>query len=75
MMGGVLPKTCGASYKYGIINFDKLLHLVGFFCMNCTMMHRSMNINNKNNNNKPTMITTTITSAVIVISLTVPNFS
>jgi hypothetical protein len=30
MMGGVSPKTCWASYKYGIINFDTLLHLVGF---------------------------------------------
>jgi len=30
MMGGVLPKTCWASYTYGIINFDTLLHLVGF---------------------------------------------
>ena len=33
MMGGVSPETCRASYKYGIINFDTLLHLVGFFCM------------------------------------------
>jgi hypothetical protein len=32
MMGGVSPETCRALYKYGIINFDKLLHLVGFFC-------------------------------------------
>jgi hypothetical protein len=31
MMGGVSPETCWASYKYGIKNFDKLLHLVGFF--------------------------------------------
>jgi len=43
MMGGVLLKT-RASYKYGIKNFDALLHLVGFFCMNCTMMHGSTNI-------------------------------
>jgi len=34
MMGGVSPETCSASYKYGIINFDTLLNLVGFFCMN-----------------------------------------
>jgi hypothetical protein len=34
MMGGVSPETCGTSNKYGIINFDKMLHLVGFFCMN-----------------------------------------
>jgi hypothetical protein len=33
-MGGVSPETCWASYKYGIINFDTLMHLVGFFCMN-----------------------------------------
>jgi len=34
MMGGVSPKTCRASYKYGIIkHFDTLLHLVGFFFM------------------------------------------
>jgi len=37
MMGGVSPETCWASYKYGIINFDTLLHLVGFFCVNCIM--------------------------------------
>jgi hypothetical protein len=37
MMGGVSPETCWASYKYGIINFDTLLHLVGFFCMNRTV--------------------------------------
>jgi hypothetical protein len=30
MMGGVLPETCGALYKYEIKNFDTLLHLVGF---------------------------------------------
>jgi hypothetical protein len=45
MMGGVSSKTCWASYKYGIIRkFDTLLHLVGFFFMNCTMMHGSTNI-------------------------------
>jgi hypothetical protein len=44
MMGGVSPETCWALYKYGIINFDTLLHLVGFFCMNYTMMHGSTNI-------------------------------
>jgi len=31
---GLSPETCWASYKYGIINFDTLLHLVGFFCTN-----------------------------------------
>jgi len=35
MMGRVSPETCWALYKYGIINFDILLHLIGFFCMNC----------------------------------------
>jgi hypothetical protein len=44
MMGSVSSKTCWASYKYGIINFDTLLHLVGFFCMNCTMMQGSTNV-------------------------------
>jgi hypothetical protein len=44
IMGGVSPETCWASYKYGIINFDTLLHLVGIFCMNFTMMHGSTNI-------------------------------
>ena len=34
MMGGVSPETCWASRKYGIINFDTPMHLVGFFCMN-----------------------------------------
>jgi len=45
MMGGVSPETCWASYKYRIIkNFDTLLHLVGFFFMNCTVMDGSMNV-------------------------------
>jgi hypothetical protein len=44
MMGGVSPKTCWASYKHGIINSDILLHLVGYSCMNYTMMHGSTNI-------------------------------
>jgi hypothetical protein len=35
MMGDVSPETCWVSYKHGIINFDKLLHLVGYFSMNC----------------------------------------
>ena len=43
-MGGVSPKTCCASYKYGIMKFDTLLHLVGFFFMNFTMMHGSTNV-------------------------------
>jgi hypothetical protein len=30
MMGNVSPETRQASYKYGIIKFDTLLHLVGF---------------------------------------------
>jgi hypothetical protein len=33
MMGDVLPETCWDSYKYEIINFDTVLHLVGFFAM------------------------------------------
>jgi len=44
MMGGVSPETCWASYKYGIIKFDTLLHLVGFFFMNFTMMHKSTKV-------------------------------
>jgi len=44
MMGCMLPETCSASYKHGIINFDTLLDLVGYFCMNYTMMHGSTNI-------------------------------
>jgi len=44
MMGGLSPETCWASYKYGIINSDTLLHLVRFFFMNYTMMHGSTNI-------------------------------
>jgi hypothetical protein len=43
-MGGVLPETCWASHKHGMINFDTLLHLVGYFCMNYTMMRGSTNI-------------------------------
>jgi len=34
MMGGVSPETCRASYKYGKIKFDTMLHLVEFFFMN-----------------------------------------
>jgi hypothetical protein len=44
MMDGVLLETFWALYKYGIINFDTLWHLVGFFYMNCTLMHVSTNI-------------------------------
>ena len=44
MMGGMLPETCWASHKYGIIKFDTLLHLVGFLFMNCAMVHRPTNI-------------------------------
>jgi len=44
MMGDVSPETCWASYKYGIVKFDTLLHLVGFFFMNFTMMHGSTNV-------------------------------
>jgi hypothetical protein len=43
-MGGVSPETCWALYNHGIIHFDRLLHLVGYFCMNYTMMHGSTNI-------------------------------
>jgi hypothetical protein len=31
MMGGLLPETCWASYKYWVIKFDTLLHIVGSF--------------------------------------------
>jgi hypothetical protein len=44
MMGSVSPETCWASDKYGIIKFVTLLHLVGFFFVNCTMMHGATNI-------------------------------
>jgi hypothetical protein len=44
MMGGMSPETCWASYKYGIIKSDTLLHLVGSFFMNYTMMHRPTNV-------------------------------
>jgi len=44
MMGGVSPETCWASYKHGIMNYDKLLRLVGYFCMSYAMMHASTNI-------------------------------
>jgi hypothetical protein len=46
-MGGVSLETCWASYKHVKINFDTLLHLVGYFCMNYTMMHGSTNINRR----------------------------
>jgi hypothetical protein len=45
MMGVVLSETCWASYKHGIINVDALLHLVGYFCVNYTIMHGSTKIN------------------------------
>ena len=44
MMGGVSPETCRTSYKHGIINFDTLLDLVGYFYMNYTMLQGSTNI-------------------------------
>jgi hypothetical protein len=37
MMGSVSSETYWASYQYGIIKFDTLLHLVGFFFMNFTL--------------------------------------
>jgi len=43
-MGGVSPETCWASYKYGIINFDTLLHLVGFFCMRNTPLFTQVKV-------------------------------
>jgi hypothetical protein len=39
MMDGVSPETCSVSYKYGITNFDTLLHLDGFFRMNNLNSH------------------------------------
>jgi hypothetical protein len=39
MMGGLMPETCWVSY--GIIKF---WYTVGFFFVNCTMMHGSTNI-------------------------------
>jgi hypothetical protein len=38
------PKYVELYINHGLINFDKLLHLVGFFCMNYTMIHGSTNI-------------------------------
>ena len=32
------------TYKHGVINFDTLLHLVGYFSTNYAMMHGSTNI-------------------------------
>jgi len=46
MTGSVSPETRWASYKYGTIKSDGLLHLVGFFFMNCTMTHGSTNVRN-----------------------------
>jgi len=43
-MGGVSPETCWASYKYGTINFDTLLHLIGFFCMTLNKALQSFKI-------------------------------
>jgi hypothetical protein len=42
-MGGVLPQTCWASYKYGIKSWYTVASCWIFF-MNCTMMHGSTNI-------------------------------
>jgi hypothetical protein len=44
LMDGVAPETCWASYNYGKIKFDTMLHLVGYFFMNCTMLHGSTNV-------------------------------
>jgi len=41
MMGGVSPETCWASYKYGIINFETLLHLVRFLLYEFLHFHCS----------------------------------
>jgi hypothetical protein len=38
MMGGVSPETSWASYNYGIIKLWYILHFVGFFFMNFTIM-------------------------------------
>jgi len=45
MMGGVSPKTCWASYKYGIIKLWYIFASCWIFFMNCTVMHGSTNIN------------------------------
>ena len=43
MMGSVSPKTCWASYTYGI-RFWYIVASCWNFFMKCTMMHRSTNI-------------------------------
>ena len=47
MTGGVSPETCWASYKHGIINFDTLLHLVGYLCTTGTEMSPTFKIQAK----------------------------
>ena len=44
MMGGVSPKTCWASYKYGIIKCWYIVASCWIFFMNCTMIHGSTNV-------------------------------
>jgi hypothetical protein len=44
MMVGVAPETFGAPYKYGIIKYDTLLHLVGFFFMNVRQIFTLYNL-------------------------------
>jgi hypothetical protein len=67
MMSRVSPETCWALYEYGIINVDKLLHFVGFFCMNFTMMHGSTNIKFLNFNRYHLLVHLTKGSITIVI--------
>jgi hypothetical protein len=45
MIRGVSPETCWASYKYVIINFDTLLHLVGFsLWIHSPVQHKNMEL-------------------------------
>ena len=47
MMGGVSPKICWASYKYGIIKCWYIVASCWIFFMRYTMMHWSSNVNYK----------------------------
>ena len=44
MMSSMSLETCRASYKHRIINSDTLLHLVGYFCMNCMNETKSIDL-------------------------------
>jgi hypothetical protein len=61
----------GGCCKYGIINFDIPLHLVGCFFMNCTMMHGFTNTKFINETQKVTWTTISTPTCELICKLIV----